>query len=42
LLPQACCQKIQTLERQQQDTVKDFISTYLLKADLQKNLAGSK
>jgi hypothetical protein len=28
--------KIQTLEQQQQNTVKDFISAYLLKADLQK------
>jgi transcriptional regulator with XRE-family HTH domain len=35
-------QKIQTLEQQQQHTVKDFISAYLLKADLQKNLAGAK
>jgi hypothetical protein len=35
-------QKIQKLESQQQHTVKDFISAYLLKADVQKNLAGSK
>ncbi|HYF33135.1 MAG TPA: helix-turn-helix transcriptional regulator [Chitinophagaceae bacterium] len=35
-------QKIQSLGQQQQDTVKDFISAYLLKADLQKNLAGVK
>lgn len=35
-------QKIQKLEQQQLNTVKDFISAYLLKADLQKNLAGSK
>ena len=35
-------QKIQSLEQQQQNTVKDFISAYLLKADLQKNLAGVK
>lgn len=35
-------QKIQKLEPQQLNTVKDFISAYLLKADLQKNLAGSK
>jgi len=35
-------QKIQSLGQQQQDTVKDFISAYLLKAGLQKNLAGVK
>jgi transcriptional regulator with XRE-family HTH domain len=35
-------QKIQSLEQQQQNTVKDFISAYLLRADLQKNLAGVK
>jgi transcriptional regulator with XRE-family HTH domain len=35
-------QKIQKLEPQQLNTVKDFISAYLLKADLQKNLAGAK
>lgn len=31
-------QKIQTLEPQQLFAVKDFVSAYLLKADLQKNL----
>jgi transcriptional regulator with XRE-family HTH domain len=35
-------QKIQKLEPQQLNTVKDFVSAYLLKADLQKNLAGTK
>jgi hypothetical protein len=35
-------QKVQKLEQQQLHTVKDFISAYLLKVDLQKNLAGTK
>jgi hypothetical protein len=35
-------QKIQKLEPQQLNIVKDFISAYLLKADLQKHLADNK
>ena len=33
-------QKVQSLEPQQLFAVKDFVSAYLLKADLQKNLAA--
>jgi len=35
-------QKVQNLEPQQLFAVKDFVSAYLLKADLQKNLNGIK
>jgi transcriptional regulator with XRE-family HTH domain len=35
-------QKVQKLEPQQLFAVKDFVSAYLLKADLQKNLAVVK
>lgn len=34
--------KVQALEPQQLFTVKDFVSAYLLKADLQKNLSAVK
>jgi len=32
--------KLQSLSNKQQDTVKDLISAFILKADLQKNLAA--
>lgn len=31
--------KVQLLSNKQQDTVKDFLSAFVLKTDLQKNLA---
>lgn len=31
--------KLQSLSNKQQDTVKDLISAFILKADLQKNLS---
>jgi guanylate kinase len=34
--------KLQTLSNKQQDTVKDLISAFILKADLQKNLTAVK
>lgn len=35
-------QKVQTLATKQQDTIKDFLSAFLLKSDLQKNLTAVK
>jgi hypothetical protein len=32
--------KVQSLNNKQQETIKDLISAFLLKADLQKNLAA--
>jgi len=34
--------KAQSLTNKQQDTVKDLLSAFLLKSDLQKNLAVAK
>ena len=34
--------KLQSLSNKQQDTVKDLISDFILKADLQKNLTAVK
>ena len=34
--------KVQSLSNRQQDTIKDFLSAYILKSDLQKNLTVAK
>lgn len=34
--------KVQSLSNRQQDTIKDFLSAFILKSDLQKNLAVAK